>query len=118
EAGFEPASPCGPAVFKTAAFSRSATPSDRPNLTLLREAHGLDGHGLDGNVLQRHAVARRLGLSRRRLDLLDHVHSLDHLPEDRVTEAALRLVAMVEELVVCDVYVKLIGRAVDDAGAS
>src|SRR5437868_8775006 len=26
EAGFEPASPCGPAVFKTAAFSRSATP--------------------------------------------------------------------------------------------
>src|SRR3954447_20717432 len=26
EAGFEPASPCGPAVFKTAAFSLSATP--------------------------------------------------------------------------------------------
>ena len=28
EAGFEPASPCGPVVFKTTAFSRSATPPD------------------------------------------------------------------------------------------
>ena len=26
EAGFEPASPCGPVVFKTTAFSLSATP--------------------------------------------------------------------------------------------
>ena len=35
--GFEPPSPCGLTVFKTAAFNRSATP---PRAGILQAAHG------------------------------------------------------------------------------
>ena len=94
---------------------RRLTLSRKPNRAVAYFSSVANLIDLMDDILDRDVAVRPLVLNFDRLDLIDNIHSFDHLAEDRV--AVVVLIDVIETFVVHHVDEKLRRRAIDHAGA-